>query len=226
MQHSASSRGKRISGANLISTMHISAVGRPGNPPRLPSLERQRPPLLLDEAGVDPRGKWILAESADAAGMSRSIPLDKALGNTIVTLYHGEHVRPENGYPLRLVVPGWIGNINVKWLRRIKVTGGPTETKDEASRYTELRPDGKAWQFQLVMDVRSVICRPSCGLKMTGPGFCEISGLAWSGHGRISKVEVSADGGSSWAEAALQDPVLPVCLTGWQTRDAVEPCHR
>ena len=84
------------------------------------------------------------------------------MGDTIIALYqNGERVRPENGYPLRLVVPGWIGNINVKWLRRIKVTEGPTETKDETSRYTELRPDGKAWQFQLVMDVKSLICRPS-----------------------------------------------------------------
>jgi sulfane dehydrogenase subunit SoxC len=170
--------------------------------------------ILLDEAGVDPRGKWILAESADAAGMSRSIPLEKAMSDVIVALYqNGERVRPENGYPLRLVVPGWIGNINVKWLRRIKVTAGPTQTKDETSRYTELRPDGKAWQFQLVMDVKSVICRPSRGLNMTGPGFYEISGLAWSGHGRVARVEVSADGGTSWADAALQEPVLPLCFT-------------
>jgi len=170
--------------------------------------------LLLDEAGVDPRGKWILAESADAAGMSRSIPLDKAMGDVIVALYqNGERVRPENGYPMRLVVPGWIGNINVKWLRRIKVTEEPTETKDETSRYTELRPDGKAWQFQLVMDVKSLICRPSRGLAMTGPGFYQITGIAWSGHGRVTKVEVSADAGQSWATAALQDPVLPRCLT-------------
>jgi sulfane dehydrogenase subunit SoxC len=91
--------------------------------------------LLLDEAGVDPRGKWILAESADAAGMSRSIPLEKAMGDTLVALYqNGERVRPENGYPMRLVVPGWIGNLNVKWLRRVKVTEGPTQTKDETSR--------------------------------------------------------------------------------------------
>jgi len=170
--------------------------------------------LLLDEAGMDPRGKWILAEGADAVGMSRSIPLDKAKQDIIVALYqNGERVRPENGYPARLVVPGWIGNINVKWLRRIKVTEAPTQTKDETSRYTELRPDGKAWQFQLVMDVKSLICRPARGLNMTAPGFYEISGLAWSGHGRVAKVEISADAGQSWAEAALQDPVLKLCLT-------------
>jgi sulfane dehydrogenase subunit SoxC len=110
-------------------------------------------------------------------------------------------------------VPGWIGNLNVKWLRRIKVTEGPTHTKDETSRYSELRLDGKTWQFQLVMDVKSLICRPSRGLNMTTAGFYEISGLAWSGHGRIAKVEVSADGGRSWVEAALQDPVLPLCFT-------------
>jgi sulfane dehydrogenase subunit SoxC len=170
--------------------------------------------LLLDEAGIDPRGKWILAESADGAGMSRSIPLEKAMADTFVALYqNGERVRPENGYPMRLVVPGWIGNVNVKWLRRIKVTAEPTQTKDETSRYTQLRPDGKAWQFQMVMDVKSVICRPSRGLTMTGPGFYEISGLAWSGHGRVARVEVSADGGKSWADAALQAPVQPLCFT-------------
>jgi sulfane dehydrogenase subunit SoxC len=170
--------------------------------------------LLLQEAGVDPGGKWILAESADAAGMSRSIPMEKAMQDTIVALYqNGERVRPENGYPARLVVPGWIGNLNVKWLRRIKVTEAPTQTKDETSRYSELRPDGKTWQFHLVMGVKSLICRPARGLTMTAPGFYEISGLAWSGHGRVARVEVSADGGKSWAAAALQEPVLPLCLT-------------
>lgn len=170
--------------------------------------------LLLEEAGVDPRGKWILAESADAAGMSRSIPLEKAMADTLVALYqNGERVRPENGYPIRLVVPGWIGNLNVKWLRRIQVTAEATQTRDETSRYTQLRPDGRAWQFQLVMDVKSVICRPSRGLAMTGPGFYEVSGLAWSGHGRVARVDVSADGGTSWAEAALQGPILPQSFT-------------
>jgi sulfane dehydrogenase subunit SoxC len=170
--------------------------------------------VLLEEAGVDPRGKWILAESADGAGMSRSIPLEKAMRDTIVALYqNGERVRPENGYPMRLLVPGWLGNVNVKWLRRIKVTERPVETKDETSRYTELRPDGKAWQFRFVLDVKSLICRPARGVNMNGPGFYEISGLAWSGHGSVARVEVSADGGKSWADAALQGPILPQCCT-------------
>ena len=114
-------------------------------------------------------------------------------------------MRPENGYPIRLVVPGWVGNLNVKWLRRIKVTEAPTGTRDETSRYTQLRPDGKAWQFQFVMDVKSLICRPARGLAMTGPGFYEISGLAWSGHGSVGRVEVSTDGGSPGPKPPCRD---------------------
>jgi sulfane dehydrogenase subunit SoxC len=170
--------------------------------------------MLLEEAGVDPRGRWILAESADGAGYSRSLPLDKAMADTLVALYqNGERVRPENGYPMRLVVPGWIGSTSVKWLRRLKVTEGPTHTRDETSRYSHPRPDGLTWQFKTVTDVKSVICRPARGLTMTGPGLYEISGLAWSGHGRVALVEVTADGGASWADAALQEPVLSLCLT-------------
>ncbi|MBL26706.1 MAG: sulfite dehydrogenase [Rhodospirillaceae bacterium] len=168
---------------------------------------------LLDEAGVDPKGKWILAEGADSAGMSRSVPLDKVLDDCLLALYqNGERLRPEQGYPMRLLVPGWEGNMNVKWLHRIKVTEGPTETKDETSKYTDLQPDGIARQFTFPMGVKSVITHPSAGLAMQGPGFYEVSGLAWSGHGTIAKVEVSADGGNSWAEAALQEPVMSMML--------------
>jgi len=170
--------------------------------------------VLLDEAGIDPRGKWILAEGADAAAMSRSIPLDKVMEEAILALYqNGERVRPEQGYPMRLVVPGWIGNLNVKWVRRIKVTETPTYTKDETSRYTELMPDGRARQFQYVQEVKSLITQPSRGLTLPGAGRYEVSGLAWSGEGRIARVEVSADGGRSWADAALQEPVLAKCFT-------------
>ena len=116
--------------------------------------------------------------------------------------------RPSNGYPLRLLLPGYEGNMNVKWLRRIKVTEQPTMTKDETSKYTISLPDGKALQFVFPMEVKSVITQPSPGLTMKGPGLYEISGLAWSGYGKITKVDVSADGGKSWAEAALQEPVL------------------
>jgi len=170
--------------------------------------------VLLDEAGIAPDASWLLVEGADAAGMSRSIPLIHARDHAIVALYqNGERLRPEQGYPVRLLVPGWEGNINVKWLHRIKVTSGPMETRDETSHYTELRRDGKALQFDFIMPVKSVIVLPSAGLTMQGPGWYEISGLAWSGMGRVAKVEVSADGGRSWAEAALQAPVLPQCLT-------------
>ena len=135
---------------------------------------------------------------------------------------------------MRLLLPGWQGNMNVKWLRRIKVTDGPTHTRDETSHYTDLMPDGKARQFTFVMGVKSVITHPSGEMNMQGPGFYEISGLAWTGAGRIAKVEVSADGGSSWAHAALQEPVLrqmpdplPHSLgMEWQPCPAAEPRHR
>jgi sulfane dehydrogenase subunit SoxC len=162
--------------------------------------------ILLQEAGVDPRAKWILAEGADAAGMSRSAPLWKGLQDAMVALYqNGEPLRAENGFPMRLLLPGFQGNINVKWLRRLKLLEGPVYTKDETSRYSELMPDGKARIFMLQMGVKSVITRPSLGLTMSGPGVYEISGMAWSGAGRIRRVEVSADGGKSWAEAQLPE---------------------
>jgi sulfane dehydrogenase subunit SoxC len=170
--------------------------------------------VLLEEAGIDPRAKWLLAEGADAAGMSRSVPIEKALDDAMVALYqNGEHVRPANGYPVRLLLPGFEGNMNVKWLRRIKLTEGPTMTKDETSKYTVTLPSGKSLQFVFPMEAKSVITHPSPGLTMRGPGLYEISGLAWSGYGKIAKVEVSADGGKSWGVAALSDPVLPKALT-------------
>jgi sulfane dehydrogenase subunit SoxC len=170
--------------------------------------------ILLEEAGVDPSAQWILAEGADAAAMSRSVPMAKAMDDAILALYqNGERLRPENGYPVRLFLPGWEGNMSVKWLRRIKVTAGPTMTKDETSKYTDLRADGKSLMFTYPMEVKSVITAPSPGLRLPGPGIYEISGLAWSGAGRIRKVEVSADGGQSWGEAALAEPVLSKALT-------------
>ena len=165
---------------------------------------------LLDEADVDSSARWVIAEGADAAAMSRSIPLGKAMDDVLVCLYqNGEPVRPSNGYPVRLLVPGFEGNMNVKWLRRLKLTANPAMTKDETSKYTILLPDGKAWQFVFPMEVKSVITRPAPGIKLKGPGFYEISGLAWSGNGSIRQVDVSADGGESWAPAALQGPILP-----------------
>ena len=170
--------------------------------------------LLLDEVGVDPKAKWLLAEGADPASMSRSVPLPKALDDVMIALYqNGERIRPSNGYPMRLLVPGFQGNMNVKWLHRIKLTEGPTMTKDETSRYSLLLKDGKVAQFKFPLDAKSVITRPSPGLMMKGPGLYEISGLAWSGNGTITRVDVSADGGKSFAPAVLSGPVLPKAAT-------------
>ena len=166
---------------------------------------------LLDEAGVDPSARWVIAEGADSAAMSRSIPLAKALDDALVCLYqNGERVRPSNGYPMRLLLPGFEGNMNVKWLRRLKLAAEPAMTKDETSKYTILLRDEKAWQFVFPMEVKSIITRPSPGLALKGPGFYEISGLAWSGNGNIRQVDVSADAGQSWAPAALHGPILPM----------------
>ena len=170
--------------------------------------------LLLAEAGADPKADWILAEGADAAAMSRSVPMAKAMDDALLALYqNGERLRPENGYPVRLFLPGYEGNMSVKWLRRIKVTDTPTMTKDETSKYSDLQADGKSLMFTYPMEVKSVITRPAPGLKMTGQGLYEVSGIAWSGRGKIRKVEVSADGGQTWGEAALSAPVLAYALT-------------
>jgi sulfane dehydrogenase subunit SoxC len=170
--------------------------------------------LLLDEAGVDPAARWVLAEGGDAAGMSRSVPLAKAMDDALIALYqNGERIRPSNGYPMRLLLPGYEGNMQVKWLRRLKLVERPVMTRDETAKYTLLRPDGSALQFVFAMETKSVITQPSPELSLKEPGLYEVSGLAWSGAGRIAKVEVSADGGCSWAEAALQQPVLSKALT-------------
>jgi sulfane dehydrogenase subunit SoxC len=170
--------------------------------------------LLLDEAGLDPGGRWIVAEGADAAAMNRSIPIEKCLDDAMLALYqNGERLRPEQGYPLRLLLPGWEGNTSIKWLRRLTVTAEPVYSREETAKYTDLLPDGRARQFTFPMGVKSVITHPGAGMSMQGRGFYEISGLAWSGAGSISRVEVSVDGGRSWTRAALQEPVLPRALT-------------
>jgi sulfane dehydrogenase subunit SoxC len=156
----------------------------------------------------------LLAEGADGPSMNRSIPLAKALDDAMIALYqNGERIAPSNGYPMRLLVPGYEGNMNVKWLHRIKLVEAPVMAINETMQYTLLRPDGKAWQFYFPMEVKSFVTSPSPGLTLKGPGYYEVSGLAYSGNGRISKVAVSADGGKSWAEAALQGPVLSKALT-------------
>jgi sulfane dehydrogenase subunit SoxC len=169
--------------------------------------------LLLEEAGLLAHAKWLLAEGADSAHMSRSFPLEKAFDDALVALYqNGERLRPEQGYPVRLLLPGWEGNMNVKWLRRLKATEGPMHTKDETSKYTDPLPDGRSLQFTFEMGVKSVITKPSSTMTLPRAGFYEISGIAWSGAGRIRRVELSTDGGASWAEAALTGEERPKSL--------------
>src|SRR5258705_7194275 len=142
--------------------------------------------------------------------MSRSIQIEKAWDDALVAIYqNGERLRPENGYPMRLLLPGWEGNTNVKWLRRLKVTAGPTMTKDETSKYTDLMPNGRARQFTFPMGVKSVITSPCGGQTMQGPGLYQISGVAWTGGGKIRRVEVSADGGRTRARTGLSGPAPP-----------------
>ena len=170
--------------------------------------------ILLDEAGIEPEAAWLVAEGADAAGMNISIPLEKAWQDTLVALFqNGERLRPENGYPMRLILPGFEAVLNVKWLSRLQVVREPLMARNETAKYTELLPSGKARQFSFVIEAKSFITEPSPGYRMQGPGLYQMSGLAWSGRGKIRRVDVSADGGRTWAEAALQEPVLSQCFT-------------
>jgi len=169
---------------------------------------------ILDQTGLQPGARWALAEGADAAAMTRSIPIETMLTEAIIAYaQNGERLRPEQGYPVRLLLPGFEGNTSIKWLRRLKIGTDPWQTREETSRYTDLLPGGKARQFAFVMEAKSVITAPSGGQSLKTAGFYEIRGLAWSGRGRIVRVEVSTDGGQSWHAAALQEPVLSKCLT-------------
>lgn len=169
---------------------------------------------LLSDIGIKPNASWVYAEGADACRLARSLPIEKALGDVLVAYgQNGEALRPEQGYPLRLVVPGWEGNINVKWLRRLMLLDQPAMTKDEAASYTDLQPDGKARQFTFVMEAKSVITRPAGGQKLDGPGVYELTGLAWSGRGKITRVEVSVNGGWSWQATQLQEPIFTKAFT-------------
>ncbi len=169
---------------------------------------------ILAECGLQDGAAWVLAEGADAAVMTRSIPLDKCMGDAILAFgQNGEMLRPEQGYPLRLLLPGWEGNTHIKWLRRLEVSDKPFMSREETSKYTDLLADGKARQFSFTMEAKSVINFPSGEMKLPGPGFYEITGLGWSGRGRVERVEVSTDGGKSWGVASLQDPIMPICHT-------------
>src|SRR5580698_505696 len=169
---------------------------------------------LLDEAGVDPKAIWLVAEGADSLAVSRSVPLKKAYDDAMVALYqNGERLMPGNGYPMRLLLPGYEGNMNVKFLRRLKIVDQPAMTYYESRNYSPLLPDGKPYKFYFVNEVKSFITQPSFGYSLKEPGFYEISGIAYSGTGRIDKVLVSADGGKSWGEAAVEGPVSPQSFT-------------
>lgn len=169
---------------------------------------------ILEEVGVKAEGKWILAEGADGAAMSRSIPIEKALDDTIlVYAQNGEALRPEQGYPLRLLNPGWEGNTSIKWLRRLEIGDQPWYQREETSKYTDLMPDGRAREFTWVQECNSVITSPCPENPWKAKGWYEIEGLAWSGKGKISAVDVSLDGGVSWRKAQLKGMVLEKALT-------------
>ncbi|MBT5075013.1 MAG: sulfite dehydrogenase [Kordiimonadaceae bacterium] len=169
---------------------------------------------LLDECGVSPDAKWIIAEGADSGSLSRSIPIDKALKDSMIAIaQNGERLMPQQGYPMRLFNPGFEGNTSIKWLRSLYVSDKPVMSRFETSRYTDRMPDGKALQFSLEIDVKSMITRPSNAMSLPKHGLYEVTGLAWSGRGKIAKVEVSVDGGKTWAEAALEGPVHSIMLT-------------
>ncbi|MCB9726761.1 MAG: sulfite dehydrogenase [Spirochaetaceae bacterium] len=177
---------------------------------------------LLREVGVRPGASWLLAEGSDAAVMTRSIPIEKAMDDAIVAYaQNGEAIRPEQGYPMRLFLPGWEGNTNVKWLRRIELSDRPFMTREETAKYTEPVRGGRARIFSWTMDARSIITTPAFP-EHVEPGWREIRGLAWSGRGRIVRVEVSVDGGRRWEEARLVGPVLPKAHTrfAWPWRHA------
>ncbi len=173
---------------------------------------------LFREVGVKPGATWFLAEGEDAAVMTRSIPLEKAWDDALIAYgQNGEALRPEQGYPARLLLPGWEGNTNVKWIRRIELADRPFMTREETSKYTDPLPDGTARQFSFVMDAKSIITFPTYPVTLPDTGWWEISGIAWSGRGRITRVDVSLDAGRHWAPAELQPPVLPKCHTRFRS---------
>src|SRR3569833_544172 len=173
--------------------------------------------LLIDVVGKEQNSTWMLAEGGDAAGVDRSIPLtDEILQEAFIAYgQNGEPLRPAHGFPMRLIMPGMEGNLHIKWLRRLKFGDRPWMTRWETARYTQLRPDGMATQFQHRMNVNSVFTSPS-GMMVGMPGYQYITGLAWSGDGRIFRVEISTDGGRNWREAQLNCPILPKALPRFQ----------
>jgi len=169
---------------------------------------------LVRETGMKPNAKWVLAEGGDSAGMNRSIPIEKVLDDCMIAwAMNGEALRPEQGYPARLVVPGWEGNMWVKWIRRLEFGDMPYMAREETSKYTDLMADGNARMFTWVMDAKSVVTSPSPEKPVLQKGVHQLRGLAWSGRGKITRVDVSLDGGRNWRTAELHGPVMEKCLT-------------
>jgi sulfane dehydrogenase subunit SoxC len=197
-------RGAQLNGAQFTHGM-VHCVMHTGVPLK----------LLLDEAGLKPNAKWLLMEGGDGAAMTRSLPLEKALDDALVAYrMNGEMLYPENGYPVRMVIPGWEANMWVKWLRRIEVGDEPWHHREETSKYTDLLENGKARRFTWVMDAKSVITNPSPQAPLNHKsGFTVLSGIAWSGRGKIARVDVSLDGGRNWRPARLDGPVWDKALT-------------
>jgi sulfane dehydrogenase subunit SoxC len=169
---------------------------------------------ILAEAGLKPNAKWLQIEGADSAAMNRSLPIEKALEDTMVAFkMNGEALRTEQGYPLRLVVPGWEGNLWVKWLRRIEVGDQPWLAREETSKYTDLMGDGRSRRYTFFMDAKSIVTNPSPEAPLKFKGRNVLSGLAWSGRGKVTRVDVSLDGGRNWSEARLDGLVLDRSVT-------------
>jgi len=173
--------------------------------------------VLLEQVGARRGASWILAEGGDSAKLTRSIPMEKAMDDALIAYaFNGEPLRPSNGYPARLLLPGYEGNTCIKWLRRLKLMNQPAMTKDETSKYTDPLANGTARQFSFVMDVKSIITTLT-PQRMLSRGWHEIAGVAWSGRGKVTRVDISTDGGRDWTTATLQGPALPKAHTRFTT---------
>jgi sulfane dehydrogenase subunit SoxC len=172
---------------------------------------------ILQDLGVDPKAKWMLAEGSDGSEMSRTVPTEKVMDDAmLVWAMNGEALRPEQGYPVRLLLPGWEGNLCVKWLKRLEFGEEPWYCKEETSKYTVLTASGKAVQHFYPLEVNSIITSP-CPEKpwtdLKKGDMIEIEGLAWSGQGKVKLVDITFDGGKTWVEASLKGLVLPKSWT-------------